>query len=97
MAVGVTHWQDFGEGGGGLPGPRPLFFFAPDRVTKRAGDWGRAGLEQRVVDAWHPFCEWTGGWLEPIRSEGFDALRSAWLEVLEGRVGPGSAHVIDLP
>ena len=95
MAVGVTHWEDFG-GGVELPGPNPVFFFAPTRVTKRAEDWGRAGLEQRVADAWHPFCEWTGGWLEPLPGRGFDALQRAYLDVLEGRVAPNTAHVISL-
>jgi hypothetical protein len=95
MAVGITHWEGLG-GGGELPGPSPAFFFAPDRVTKRSGDWGRAALEQRVAEAWHPFCEWTGGWLETIPGEGFDALRGAYLDVLEGRVGPKSAHVLSL-
>jgi hypothetical protein len=100
MAVGVTHWEDFGaaalSGSEGLPGPQPTFFFAPTRVTKRAADWGRAGLEQLVGDAWHPFCEWTGGWLETIPGAGFDGLQSAWVEVLEGRVAPNTAHVISL-
>jgi len=95
MAVGVTHWEDFG-GGAELPGPRPVFFFAPTRVTKRAEDWGRAGLEQRVGDAWHPFCEWTGGWLETLPGRGFDALQRAYLDVLEGRVAANTAHVISL-
>jgi hypothetical protein len=102
MAVGVTHWEELGSGelagsAGELPGPRPAFFFAPSRVGKRAKDWGRAGLEQRVADGWHPFCEWTGGWLEAIRDEGFEGLRSAYLDVLEGRVEPRTAHVISLP
>jgi hypothetical protein len=96
MAVGVTHWEELGAGGGELPGPRPAFFFAPDRVVKRAKDWGRAGLEQRVADAWHPFCEWTAGWLEVERSQGFDAVREAYLEVLEGRVEPRTARVLSL-
>ncbi len=60
---------------GELPGPTPTFFFAPDRVVKRSADWGRAGLEQAVADAWHPFCEWTGGWLETIPGQGFDGLQ----------------------
>ncbi len=96
MAVGVTHWEELGAGAGDLPGPTPTFFFAPDRVTKRSADWGRAELETRVADAWHPFCEWIGGWLEPIRGEGFDALRDAYLDVLEGRVDPRHAHVLKL-
>jgi hypothetical protein len=95
MAVGVTHWEGF-AGGGELPGPRPVFFFAPTRVSKRAADWGRVGLEQRVGDAWHPFCEWAGGWLEPLPGRGFDALQRAYLDVLEGRVAPNTAHVISL-
>lgn len=96
MAVGITHWEEFGAGEAALPGPAPILFFAPDRVTKRAVDWGRAGLEQRVADAWQPFCEWTGAWLETIPGEGFDGVREAYLDVLEGRVDPRRAHVISL-
>jgi hypothetical protein len=96
MAVGVTHWEDFGSGGGDLPGPKPSFFFAPTRVTKRAEDWGRAGLEQRVAETWHPFCEWTGGWLETIPGQGLEGARDAYLDVLEGLVDPRTAHVITL-
>ena len=95
MAVGITHWEELG-GGGELPGPTPTFFFAPDRVTKRAAEWGAAGLETRVADTWHPFCEWTGGWLEVMHGEGFDAVQSAYLDVLEGRVAPKTAHVLKL-
>ncbi|HEX8688793.1 MAG TPA: DUF2855 family protein [Solirubrobacterales bacterium] len=97
MAVGMTHWEDLKTDGGHLPGPAPVFFFAPDRVVKRSSDWGRAGLESKVADAWHPFCEWTGGWLETIRGEGFDAVQRAYLDVLEGRVDPSRAHVLRLP
>jgi hypothetical protein len=96
MQVGMTHWEELGQRAGELPGPEPTFFFAPDRVVKRSNDWGRAGLGERVADAWHPFCEWTGGWLEPIRGEGFEAVRTAYLDVLEGRVEPKRAHVISL-
>jgi hypothetical protein len=96
MAVGVTHWEDLGAGEGELPGPQPSFFFAPDRVVKRSADWGRAELEKRVADAWHPFCDWAGGWLEVIREKGFEGVQSAYLDVLEGRVDPRTAHVISL-
>jgi len=96
MAVGVTHWEDLGGGAGELPGPTPTFFFAPTRVTKRSKDWGRAGLETKVADAWHPFCEWTSGWLGTTPGEGFDAVRSAYLDVLEGRADPANPHVLSL-
>ncbi|MET0305026.1 MAG: DUF2855 family protein [Solirubrobacterales bacterium] len=96
MAVGMTHWEGMASGAGDLPGPQPTVFFAPTRVSKRAKDWGRAGLESRVAGAWHPFCTWTGKWLETIPGQGFDALQSAYLDVLEGRVDPKHAHVLTL-
>ena len=96
MTVGVTHWEELGSGQGDLPGPTPSFFFAPTRVEKRSADWGPAELERRVAEAWHPFCKWTAGWLEVSHSQGFEAVKSAYLDVLEGRVGPKSAHVISL-
>lgn len=96
MAVGITHWEELGAGEGELPGPAPTFFFAPDRVAKRSEDWGRAGLEQRVAEVWHPFCEWIGERLEVIPGRGFEALERVYLEVLEGGVDPRTAHVISL-
>jgi Protein of unknown function (DUF2855) len=96
MTVGASHWEELGAGAGELPGPKPTFFFAPTRVVKRSADWGRDGLQARVADAWHPFCEWTGGWLGPIRGQGFEALRDAYIDVLEGRVDPAHAHVLTL-
>ena len=96
MAVGLTHWEELGAGEGELPGPAPSSSSHPTRVTKRAQDWGRVGLESRVADAWHPFCEWTGGWLRTIRSEGLDGTRDAYLDVLEGGVDPATAHVLSL-
>jgi hypothetical protein len=95
--VGATHHDRMGELPEELPGPRPMFFFAPDRVTKRSADWGREGFEQRLADAWRPYLEWTGTWLEVLRGEGPDAVEGAYLELLDGRVDPAKAHVLSLP
>jgi NADPH:quinone reductase-like Zn-dependent oxidoreductase len=98
LMVGMTHWERLGDGAGAeLAGPEPAFFFAPDRVAKRGKDWGRETLEARVAEAWHPFCEWVGSWLEPIPGEGFEAVRDAYLDVLSGGVPPRRAHVLALP
>jgi NADPH:quinone reductase-like Zn-dependent oxidoreductase len=80
----------------GLPGPRPMFFFAPDRVRKRAKDWGAVGLQQRMADAWHPYVAWACGWLEVDRGHGADALQSAYLDLLDGRIDPARADVLSL-
>ena len=96
MTVGITHWEELGAGEGELPGPSPTLFFAPDRATKRSEDWGRAELQSRIADAWHPFCEWTAGWLEVVEDRGFDAVQRVYLDVLEGRVAPQTANVLSL-
>ncbi len=94
MVVGATHWEAMTASAAGLPGPTPKFFFAPDRVTKRGADWGRAGLNERVAAAWGPFCAWAGTWLQTIEGQGFDAVRDAYLAVLDGQVEPARAHVL---
>lgn len=96
MVVGATHWEGPPPTESELPGPPPTFFFAPARAAKRSEDWGRDQLTTRAADAWHPFCEWAGEWLEPLPGSGLEAARSAYLEVLEGRVDPKRAHVISL-
>jgi Protein of unknown function (DUF2855) len=95
--VGATHHDAMGGVPDALPGPRPAFFFAPDRVVKRSADWGRPGLEQRLAEAWGPYVAWTDGWLKMIHGEGPDALREAYLDLLDGRIDPASAHVLALP
>jgi hypothetical protein len=94
--VGATHHDQMGDVAQELPGPRPAFFFAPDRVAKRSGEWGRADLEERLADSWHPYVTWTEGWLRVIRERGEAALRSVYLDLLDGRIDPGSAHVLTL-
>ncbi len=96
MVVGATHWQDIAGGEDELPGPTPTLFFAPDRIVKRGQDWGSGGLEERAAAAWHPFCKWISGWLEPIFGSGFDAVRDAYLDVLDGKVAPNHAHVLTI-
>lgn len=96
MAVGATHWGDFGTGADELPGPAPVLFFAPDRVSKRSADWGSAGFGSRLADAWHPFCSWAAGWIEVHRGHGFDAVQEAYRAVLEGQVAPSGAHVLSV-
>lgn len=92
-AVGMTHHEAM-EGGADLPGPEPAFFFAPNRIKKRGADWGAADLDRRVTEAWRPFVEWTGGWLEVIHGSGPQAVEEAYLQVLDGKVDPAAGHVL---
>jgi NADPH:quinone reductase-like Zn-dependent oxidoreductase len=94
--VGATHHDRMGDVPPGLPGPRPMFFFAPDRVSKRTKDWGADGLAGRMADAWRPYVQWTAGWLRVVHQHGPDAMRSAYLELLDGHIDPAQAHVLSL-
>ena len=94
--VGATHHDRMGALPASLPGPRPVFFFAPDRVAKRTRDWGREGLESRLAEAWDPYLEWTTGWLEVIHGDGPQAVERTYLDLLDGRIDPAKAHVLSM-
>jgi Protein of unknown function (DUF2855) len=94
--VGATHHDRMGDVPDSLPGPRPTFFFAPDRVTKRSADWGADGLQARLAEAWGPYVTWTQNWLEVIHEAGGPALQRAYLELLDGHIDPARAHVLTL-
>ena len=96
--VGATHWEGTQEdaGAGELPGPAPALFFAPDRLVKRAKDWGPGKVEERMLAALMPFAQWCSGWLTVEHVDGGEAARVTYLEVLEGRVAPDTAHVLKL-
>jgi hypothetical protein len=93
--VGATHWEQVGSGGG-LPGPKPALFFAPDHVQRRIGDWGGAGFEERVNASWNSFVESAGTWLELVVHRGPEAVTAAYEAVLEGNVSPHQAFIITL-
>ena len=93
--VGATHFDRLaGDDASPLPGPRPAFFFAPDHVRRRSKEWGREGLDSRFAEAWIPFVEWASGWLWVVRGEGGEAVKNAYLELLEGRADPSVGYVL---
>jgi hypothetical protein len=94
--VGATHWTQMAPGTGKLAGPSPVFFFAPDRITKRGTDWGTAELDRRVAESWAPFAQWAAGWLRVERISTEDEIQKAYLELLDGKVDPASGIVVNL-
>jgi hypothetical protein len=69
-------------------------FFAPVQMRKRRHDWGRDELDRRFASAWHRFTDAVGGWLTVEAGSGPDGLRSAWSDVLAGRVPPETGRVV---
>lgn len=91
--VGGTHWEAE-RGTGDLPGPRPILFFAPDRVKKRQEDWGPGGFETRYGAAWSAFVADAARWLKVERGAGREAIASAYLTVLDGKSSPETGCVL---
>ena len=95
-AVGMTHWTRMAHAAGQLQGPSPVFFFAPDRITKRGADWGAATLDENVAAAWTPFARWASNWLRVERISGEDDIKRAYLELLDGKIDPSAGIVVDM-
>lgn len=93
--VGATHW-DRGGRTRDLPGAAPAFFFAPAQLEKRQTDWGAAGFQQRMGDAWRGFLTFTDRWLEVVHGRGPAAVERVYREVLAGRALPHQGHVLSL-
>ncbi|MEU4564304.1 DUF2855 family protein [Actinoplanes sp. NPDC023936] len=87
IAVGLTTQTPNAEAAGEV-------FFAPVQMRKRRGDWGREGLDQRFAEAWQRFAEAAAGWVDVRTGAGPEDLRSAWLEVFQGRTAPRVGHVV---
>lgn len=96
-AIGATHHEEMAAAADQLTGPRPVFFFAPDRIKKRGSDWGTAKLDENVAAAWRPFAEWAQGWLRAEHIAGEDEIRRVYLELLDGVIDPRVGHVVDMP
>lgn len=94
-AVGMSHRQ-MNPPGKGLPGAKPIFFFAPDRVIKRSKEWGRGGLEMRLNAAWTGFVPVLKDWIKVIRGTGRSAVEAAYRSMLAGGVKPDEGHVLSL-
>ena len=98
-SVGGTHWASLGSGKG-LPGPRPVLFFAPAQVKKRNADWGAAGLQQRMAEAWaafmQPVTDAANPWLRVVRGEGEAAVAATYAALLAGTVNPAEGHVLSV-
>jgi len=98
-SVGGTHWDALG-GGKGLEGPRPVLFFAPAQIKKRAADWGPGGLQERLAGAWDGLMQRVDDpvspWLQVVRGRGPEAIETVYRALLDGRSDPRVGHMLSL-
>ena len=86
--VGFTQWQDAKAKIPGLPGVRPVFFFAPDRAKARLTDWGPKEFGKRVGIASAAFVADAQRWLKLETHRGPEAIVAAYRKVLKGDARP---------
>jgi hypothetical protein len=102
-SVGGTHWDALGAGAG-LPGPRPVLFFAPGQLARRSAPppqgWGATELQRRLALSWRAFVAAVDNpaapWLRVEQGQGAEAVRAAVLAQLDGRVDPRSGQMLRL-
>ena len=95
LIVGGTHWEAQGalQENPGLTGPRPVLFFAPDQIRKRAAEWGPGEIETRFDAGLAAFVA-ESPWLNLVQHQGAEGLLAAYSDVLEGRARPEDGHII---
>jgi Protein of unknown function (DUF2855) len=91
--VGLTHREHLGRGAE-VAGPKPVFFFAPDRLRKRREDWGGEGVNERLAETWSPYVEWTRDWLRVEHGSGREDVERIYRELLDGKSDPAVGHVL---
>lgn len=100
-AIGATHLEALG-GASGVPGPKPVLFFAPAQVKKRSVEWGPQVLGQRLVRSWQQFLAAVAGgasstpWIRVEHHRGPAAAQAVYREVLAGNGDPRVGHVLSL-
>ena len=93
--VGVTDWQNANLRVPGLPGPKPVFFFAPKYAQERIGDWGFEGFQTRLAQAWNAFIGSTS-WLRVVEHTGPEAVRTRYLSALAGTFDPSEGDMASM-
>ena len=75
------------------------FFFAPAHFARRIGDWGNAGLSQRLAASWLPFARdaHARGWCAVVRAEGCEAVTRMYADFVANRVAAADWYMCSLP
>jgi hypothetical protein len=86
--VGFTQWQDAKAAISGLPGVKPVFFFAPDRAKARLTEWGPKEFGKRIGIALAAFIAVSQRWLKLETHQGAEAIVTAYRTLLKGEAPP---------
>jgi uncharacterized protein DUF2855 len=93
--VGVTHWDRMAAPAD-LPGPAPVFFFAPTQLQKRLQEWGPEQFQRRLGMAMQRFLTSTSSWLRIVEHRGPAAVEQLYRAMVDGVMDPAEGHMLSL-
>lgn len=83
-----------------LPGPAPVFYFAPVQIRKRNADWGPEVVNQKFNAAQRAFIDRISDarrpWMQVQEHAGFAAAQALVEDLHAGRIDPRLGHVVTL-
>uniref|UniRef100_UPI00112F3B7A DUF2855 family protein n=1 Tax=Brucella melitensis TaxID=29459 RepID=UPI00112F3B7A len=81
---------------GDLPGPAPVWFFAPDAATALLGEIGPEAFNAALAERWAGFVAEAETWVSVEKGTGAEALQRVWSEQVAGRAPPQKGYVLRL-
>ena len=93
LRVGATHHAARGETGV-LPGPKPVWFFAPDAATALIGEIGQDGFNAGVAVQWQGFVETAAELVTVEHRNGMAALEKVWHAQVLAQAKPDTGYVV---
>jgi hypothetical protein len=91
--VGGTHWDKLGTAKG-LPGAKPVFFFAPTQYQKRVAEVGRDAFRHMLDDGWQTFTASAQDWIDVQAGQGVSAIRDVYKTMLSGDFRPTDGFIL---
>ncbi|XBQ16778.1 MAG: DUF2855 family protein [Oceanicaulis sp.] len=95
IRVGGAHWEQSAPARG-LPGPKPVFFFAPDHVKRRSAEWGGATFAARYGAAWTDYADTAATMFESRELTGAEAALEIYRAFIEGSASASEALTVSV-
>ena len=95
IRVGGAHWEN-SEPPGAMPGPKPVFFFAPDHVRDRIKEWGAGEFGRRYGEAWLAFASEGRARFDFEERSGAEATLASYRALIEGKVPAKQALTVSV-
>lgn len=93
--IGATHYDEMGSSKG-LPGAKPVFFFAPTHRETRSETLGMEAFTKLIWSAFAGFRKFCDVWMTVERSYGADAVVEAYQSVLAGKADPAKGQIVSM-